>query len=98
MQKDVSKGFPEWLERVEVPKKDGIVHHPARQRRAVAALDGQPEHITPHVWTVARAATSYHPDLCVFDLDPSRRRARGPARRGARPCATCSTSSACRAG
>ena len=26
--KDVSKGFPEWLERVEVPKKDGVVHHP----------------------------------------------------------------------
>src|SRR4030088_2575563 len=27
-QKDVSKGFPDWLERVEVPKKDGTVHHP----------------------------------------------------------------------
>ena len=27
-QKDVSKGFPEWLERVKVPKKDGVVHHP----------------------------------------------------------------------
>ena len=28
LQKDVSKGFPAWLERVEVPKKDGVVHHP----------------------------------------------------------------------
>ena len=28
IQKDVSKGFPAWLERVEVPKKDGTVHHP----------------------------------------------------------------------
>jgi bifunctional non-homologous end joining protein LigD len=27
-QKDVSKGFPDWLQRVEVPKKDGVVHHP----------------------------------------------------------------------
>src|SRR6202011_3812130 len=27
-QKDVSRGFPEWLERVEVPKKDGTVHYP----------------------------------------------------------------------
>src|SRR5262249_14823868 len=27
IQKDVSKGFPDWLERVEVPKKDGTVHH-----------------------------------------------------------------------
>src|SRR5262245_23949181 len=26
-QKDVSKGFPAWLERVDVPKKDGTVHH-----------------------------------------------------------------------
>src|SRR5215216_3256632 len=25
-QKDVSKGFPEWLKRVEVPKKEGVVH------------------------------------------------------------------------
>src|SRR5262245_31365122 len=24
-QKDVSKGFPDWLERVEAPKKDGVV-------------------------------------------------------------------------
>jgi hypothetical protein len=27
-QKDVSKGFPEWLQRVEVQKKGGTVHHP----------------------------------------------------------------------
>jgi hypothetical protein len=27
LQKDVSKGVPAWLERVEVPKKDGVVHH-----------------------------------------------------------------------
>src|SRR5438045_8267717 len=27
-QKDVTKGFPNWLERVEVPKKGGTVHHP----------------------------------------------------------------------
>ena len=27
-QKDVSKGFPAWLRRVEVSKKDGVVHHP----------------------------------------------------------------------
>ena len=28
LQKDVSKGFPPWLARVEVPKKGGVVHHP----------------------------------------------------------------------
>ena len=33
LQKDVSKGFPDWLERVEVPKKDGVVHHPSSPTR-----------------------------------------------------------------
>src|SRR6478735_5974771 len=28
MHKSVVKGFPEWLERVEVPKKNGVVHYP----------------------------------------------------------------------
>jgi bifunctional non-homologous end joining protein LigD len=28
IQKDVSNGFPDWLQRVEVPKKDGVVHYP----------------------------------------------------------------------
>src|SRR6202171_5961867 len=28
LQKDVSKGFPDWLERVEAPKKGGVVHYP----------------------------------------------------------------------
>ena len=27
MHKDVSRGFPAWLERVEAPKKDGVVHY-----------------------------------------------------------------------
>ncbi len=69
-QKDVSKGFPEWLERVEVPKKDGTVHHPiVTDTRSLLWLANQ-NSITPHVWT-SRAPDLYHPDLCVFDLDPS---------------------------
>ena len=43
IQKDVVKGFPEWLERVEVPKKGGSVALPTRQRRSLAALDGEPK-------------------------------------------------------
>jgi bifunctional non-homologous end joining protein LigD len=69
-QKDVSKGFPEWLERVEVPKKGGTVHHPiANDTRSLVWLANQ-NCITPHVWT-SRAPTLYEPDICVFDLDPS---------------------------
>jgi bifunctional non-homologous end joining protein LigD len=70
-QKDVSKGFPEWLERVEVPKKDGVVHHPIiNDARSLLWVTNQ-NTITQHVW-VSRVPDLYHPDVCVFDLDPSR--------------------------
>jgi bifunctional non-homologous end joining protein LigD len=69
-QKDVSKGFPEWLERAEVPKKDGTVHHAlVADTRSLLWLANQ-NSITPHVW-ISRAPDLYHPDICVFDLDPS---------------------------
>ena len=71
IQKDVSKGFPAWLERVEVPKKDGVVHHPVvKDARSLLWLANQ-NCITPHVWT-SRAPDLFQPDICVFDLDPSR--------------------------
>jgi bifunctional non-homologous end joining protein LigD len=70
IQKDVSKGFPAWLERVEVPKKDGVVHHPiVTDVRSLLWIVNQ-NTITPHVWS-ARAPDLYHPDICIFDLDPS---------------------------
>ena len=69
-QKDVSKGFPEWLVRVEVPKKGGTVHHPVVcDARSLLWLVNQ-NSITPHVWT-SRVPNLYQPDICVFDLDPS---------------------------
>ena len=68
-QKDVSKGFPEWLERIEVPKKGGTVHHPlVCDMRSLVWLVNQ-NSITPHVWT-SRTPSLYQPDICVFDLDP----------------------------
>jgi len=70
LQKDVSKGFPEWLERVEAPKKGGVVHYPlVRDSRSLLWLANQ-NCITPHVWT-SRTPNLYQPDVCVFDLDPS---------------------------
>ncbi len=70
IQKDVSTGFPEWLQRVEVPKKDGVVHHPiVTDARSLLWLVNQ-NSITLHVWT-SRAPDVYYPDICVFDLDPS---------------------------
>jgi len=69
-QKDVTKGFPSWLERVEVPKKDGVVHHPViTDTRSLMWVTNQ-NTITQHVW-VSRLPELYYPDICVFDLDPS---------------------------
>src|SRR4051812_50211437 len=69
-QKDVSKGFPDWLQRVEVPKKGGTVHHPiVTDTRSLLWLADQ-NCITPHVWA-SRAPHLYHPHICVFHLGPS---------------------------
>jgi bifunctional non-homologous end joining protein LigD len=69
-QKDVIKGFPDWLTRVEVPKNNGTVHHPlANDTRSLLWLANQ-NSITIHVWP-SRAPKLYYPDICVFDLDPA---------------------------
>jgi bifunctional non-homologous end joining protein LigD len=71
IQKDVSKGAPPWLKRVEVPKKGGTVQHPiVTDTRSLLWLANQ-NCITPHVWT-SRAPALFQPDICVFDLDPER--------------------------
>ena len=70
-QKDVSKGFPDWLERVKVPKKDGVVHYPIiTDARSLLWVTNQ-NTITQHVWT-SRVPDLQYPDICVFDLDPSK--------------------------
>jgi bifunctional non-homologous end joining protein LigD len=70
-QKDVSKGFPAWLKRVAVPKKDGVVHHPiVTDTRSLLWVTNQ-NTITQHVW-ISRVPNLDYPDICVFDLDPSK--------------------------
>jgi bifunctional non-homologous end joining protein LigD len=69
-QKDVSRGFPDWLQRVEVPKKGGTVHYPlVGDLRSLLWVVNQ-NSITLHVWA-SRTPDLYRPDVCVFDLDPS---------------------------
>jgi bifunctional non-homologous end joining protein LigD len=71
IQKDVARGFPEWLERVGVPKKNGVVHYPlANDARSLLWMANQ-NSITPHVWS-SRLPELERPDVCIFDLDPSR--------------------------
>lgn len=70
-QKSVEKGFPAWLGRVAVPKKDGLVYHPiVTDLRSLLWIVNQ-NTITQHVWT-SRVPELDYPDLCVFDLDPAK--------------------------
>jgi bifunctional non-homologous end joining protein LigD len=69
-QKDVSKGFPDWLDRVEVQKKGGTVHHPIANDTGALVWMANQNSITLHVW-ISRVPDLWHPDICVFDLDSS---------------------------
>jgi bifunctional non-homologous end joining protein LigD len=71
-QKDVSRGFPDWLTRVQVPKKGGVVHHAVITNSQSLLWVTNQNTITQHVWT-SRVPDLSHPDICVFDLDPSDR-------------------------
>jgi len=70
-QKDVSKGFPKWLKRVEVPKKGGVVHYPLVMDTRSLLWTANQNAITLHVWT-SRVPRLDQPDICVFDLDPAK--------------------------
>jgi bifunctional non-homologous end joining protein LigD len=78
IQKDVAKGFPEWLQRVEVQRREpraGREEMPVHYALAFEARDlvwmANQNSITPHVWA-SRVPELDAPDCCLFDLDPSR--------------------------
>jgi bifunctional non-homologous end joining protein LigD len=69
-QKNVEKGFPAWLKRVQVKKKEGVVNHVLITDTKSLLWVANQNSITPHVW-VSRAPKIMKPDILVFDLDPS---------------------------
>jgi bifunctional non-homologous end joining protein LigD len=78
IQKDVAKGFPEWLRRVEVHRREpraGREDAPVHYALAFDARDlvwmANQNSITPHVWA-SRVPELDAPDCCLFDLDPAR--------------------------
>jgi bifunctional non-homologous end joining protein LigD len=78
IQKDVAKGFPEWLRRVEVWRREpraGREETPVHYALAFEARDlvwmANQNSITPHVWA-SRVPELDAPDCCLFDLDPAR--------------------------
>ena len=69
-QKNVPDYFPDWIERVEVPKEGGTVTHALVTEAATLVYLADQGCITPHL-ALARAGVLRKPDRMVFDLDPS---------------------------
>ena len=69
-QKSISDYFPDWIDRVEVPKEGGTVTHVVCQDAATLVYLANQGCITPHVW-LSRKDRIRHPDRMIFDLDPS---------------------------
>jgi bifunctional non-homologous end joining protein LigD len=81
-QKRVPDFFPDWIPRVEVRTSKGPQVHAVIGDRATLAFLADQACIEPHTW-VSRVDALDHPDLLVFDLDPSTDDI-GMVRRGAR--------------
>ena len=70
VQQDIPKGAPDWVERVETPRrKGGSIHHVVCQNADTLRWLANQNCITPHVWTARRDRLD-RPDRIVFDLDP----------------------------
>ena len=68
-QKNVAKGVPDWVKRVEVPKRGGSLWHVLANDAATLVWLANQNCITPHVW-LSRADRLDRPDRMIFDLDP----------------------------
>jgi bifunctional non-homologous end joining protein LigD len=77
LQKQIGKGFPDWIDRVTAPNRrtrqgttrEEVTYVVCRTADDLAYLANQ-GCITPHVW-LSRAPDLHHPDQMVFDLDPA---------------------------
>ena len=69
MQKNAGKGFPAFIERVELPKQGGTVSYPAISDVEGLLYLANQNTITFHI-PCFRKGELEHPDRLVFDLDP----------------------------
>jgi bifunctional non-homologous end joining protein LigD len=70
VQQDMPKGAPDWLARVQTPRRrGGSISHPLANDAAALRWLANQNCVTPHVWS-ARADRLDRPDRMVFDLDP----------------------------
>ena len=80
-QKNASSYFPDWIQRVEVEKQGGSVHHVLCNDLDTLLYLVNQGCITFHTW-LSRVDHLDHPDVMVFDLDPQKENDDAGARRG----------------
>ena len=68
-QKDMPSHFPDWIDRVTVPKVGGTVTHVVCNDAASLIYIANQGCITPHVWLSTVRALD-RPDRLIIDLDP----------------------------
>jgi len=70
VQQDIPKGAPDWVQRVETPRrKGGSIEHVLCQDADTLRWLANQNCITPHVWSARRDRLD-RPDHIVFDFDP----------------------------
>ena len=69
-QKNVERGAPDWVKRVQVGKRGGTLWHVLANDAATLVWLANQNCITPHVW-LSRADRLERPDRMIFDLDPA---------------------------
>jgi len=70
VQQDIPKGAPDWVKRVETPRrKGGSIEHVLCQDADTLRWLANQNCITPHVWSARRDRLD-RPDHIVFDFDP----------------------------
>lgn len=70
MQKNAPEHFPEWVRRSVQAKEGGEVTHVVCDDAATLVYLADQASVTQHRW-LSRADRPRHPDVLVFDLDPS---------------------------
>lgn len=68
-QQEAPEYFPDWIDRIEVDKKDGRIVHALCNSPATLVYLANQNTITPHVW-LSRVDRLREPDQIIFDLDP----------------------------
>jgi len=72
IQQNFATSLPDWMDRVEVPRKTGTgtVVHPVVRRDEALVWAANQDCVTLHAWPARRPQLG-NPDRLVFDLDPA---------------------------